>query len=128
MSFVLVILLGGFIGYSVQKLADWLDYAMDYGNIFHSIRREIIREFADYRMAEFDAKYQVLSQYDPDRVNQIDQLMQEYATGKSRFILCKICFGTHILIITNISTFYFTFDNWALFPIFCLASISTFMR
>jgi hypothetical protein len=128
MSILLVILLGLFIGYSVQKLAEWLDYTMDYGNIFHRVRLEIIREFADYKMAEFDKKYQILSQYDANRVNEIDQLMQEYATNRSRFILCKICFGTHILIVADIATFYFTFDNWALFPFFCLASISTFMK
>ncbi len=111
MSILLVILLGLFIGYSIGKLADWLDYAMDYGNIFHRVRLEIIREFADYRMAELDSRYDILSRYAPDRINDIDNLLREFATNKSRFILCKICFGTHILIVANLLTFYFTFDN-----------------
>lgn len=126
--FAMVAFVGLFLGFTVRKLADWLDYSMDYGNIFHCVRREFIREFANEWMAQFDKEYEAASRtYHPERVDSVEMVMQKYANRYSRFILCKICFGTWLLVIIGLVCFYLMFGLWAYYPIFALASLSTFM-
>ena len=128
MLFLQLIFIAYFTGLTARKLATWLDYSMDYGNIFYTVRSYFIRKSAKDKRV-FDLAFDKASTQDIDeRINLVDRVYRENATNYSRWILCKICIGTRLLILLSIFIFAVFIGDWTYFFIFLLLTLTGFVE
>lgn len=128
MLFLQLIIVASVTGYVVRKLAKWLDMAMDYGKIFHSIRYSIVLNSVKDKN-NFKREYAKAATCDIDeRVNLVDRVFREHSSVTASYILCPVCFGTRLLIPVSVVNFWLFVGDWTYLPIFILFTLIGFVE
>lgn len=128
MLFLQLIVVASVTGYVVQKLAKWLDMAMDYGKILHSVRYSIVLNSVKDK-DQFKQDYVKAVGCDIDeRVNLVDRVLRSHSSVSASYILCPVCFGTRLLIPVSVVNFWLFVGDWTYLPIFILFTLIGFVE